>query len=721
MKSIIISLLLLFTVQAQNVWYVDRDATGSANGTSWANAWRTFESINWSSISAGDTIYVSGGADSTAYKPTTNNSGSSIVIGSQYVSHTFANGNPVIIANAWHPNHNGTVYITGVNQEQSRILEVYGLSNIKVYGFTIVDYRTAFTGFSLYIGGGDIALNYDSLITIENCHYIGNGHNYGVYLTGHKITIKNCILENLENNFDDPQDLFGIAGGRGGVTIEGCKIILRGTSLTTEEHADGIQFSNYGDGSTTVDNIIRNNLIIQMSDNSAWNAMVYSSNPQTKSNFYIYNNVFVSNNTVSSVGGLFIYQPDENPANAWTLSIYALNNTMILNSPPSGLSQPFTISGRFLDTLVIKNNIVMYDNPVAYFLNIQPFSYIDGGTLVPNVYHREVDYNAYSQLGGISGSTNFYPGERFGAWTLTDWLADGWDAHSLFENSTAVYFSTRSSTNFNDYYTTTGRDIGVNILESNPEFAAKFPDIAYDILGNPRTGTWDMGALEFQGGQSNNINVNGKVFLQGPFNTNLMKTDLGQGGLIPNNQPFNTAPWNYNGNESLSSGSSSSYVDWVLVELRNSSNPTQVAARKAAILKNDGTLLNSDGNTGVTFNNLSAGSYYVAVFHRNHLSVMSSVPVQLSANTPTYDFTTGLNKAFGQNPMKELAPGKFGMYAGDGNSNGGITITDRNDVWAIQNGSMGYLKGDFNLDGGVTASDVNLYWNINNGTMTQVP
>ena len=116
-----------------------------------------------------------------------------------------------------------------------------------------------------------------------------------------------------------------------------------------------------------------------------------------------------------------------------------------------------------------------------------------------------------------------------------------------------------------------------------------------------------------------NINVKSKVFLQGPFNTNSMNTNLSQNSLLPNTQPFNTAPWNYNGSESLGSGSTSSYVDWVLVELRNSSNPTQVVARKAAILKNDGSLLNTDGNIGVPFSNLQAGSYYIAVFHRNHL------------------------------------------------------------------------------------------------------
>jgi hypothetical protein len=229
-------------------------------------------------------------------------------------------------------------------------------------------------------------------------------------------------------------------------------------------------------------------------------------------------------------------------------------------------------------------------------------------------------------------------------------------------------------------------------------------------------------AADLLGDTVGNLKVNLKIFLQGPFQNGSMTTALYDNELMPSSQPFNTSPWNYNGNESLSSGSSSSsYVDWVLIELRSSSNPTQVVARKAAILKNDGSLLNTDGSIGVPFSNLQEGSYYIALFHRNHLAVMSAAPIQLSANTPTYDFTSGMNKAYGQNPMKELAPGKFGMYASDGNSNGGITINDRNEVWAPQNGTMGYLQGDFNLDGGVTAGDVNLYWNINNGTMTQVP
>jgi hypothetical protein len=40
----------------------------------------------------------------------------------------------------------------------------------------------------------------------------------------------------------------------------------------------------------------------------------------------------------------------------------------------------------------------------------------------------------------------------------------------------------------------------VDIGSTYSYLLAKFPDIEYDILGNLRTGTWDIGALEYQGG-----------------------------------------------------------------------------------------------------------------------------------------------------------------------------------------------------------------------------
>ena len=510
MKTIIISLLLLFTVQAQNVWYVDRDATGSANGTSWANAWRTISSsnlvsggVNYASLSPGDTIYVSGGSDSTLYRAPLNTNGHMIYPSGGGI--TYASGNPIVLAPAWQTGHNGEVYIGAADNSTEWILEIHNISNIKFTDFKFVDTRTN-RGLMLYLGGGSAGFN-DSLITLENCRIIGNGLDGLMYLNGYKITLRNCYIDFPYNTLAADQDPVGVAGGRGGITIEGCKIVYRNASMSTSAHRDILQFSNfgYGAGDQEIDNIIRNNILVQPYDAVSWNAILYSSNPQCKTNFYVYNNIFVSNNTASSIGNVFLYQPDENPSNAWLLSIYVLNNTMVYNAPPSGDNQPFSISGRYLDTLVIKNNVITYANPINTFMNIQPFSYMDGETLVPNVYHRDIDYNAYSMLGGISNSYPFYPGERFGSWTLAQWLADGWDAHSLFQNSTAVTFANKWGENITDYYTETGRNIGVNIVESNPEFAAMFPDIAYDILGNPRSGNWDMGSLEYQDGAADTI------------------------------------------------------------------------------------------------------------------------------------------------------------------------------------------------------------------------
>ena len=218
-----------------------------------------------------------------------------------------------------------------------------------------------------------------------------------------------------------------------------------------------------------------------------------------------------------------------------------------------------------------------------------------------------------------------------------------------------------------------------------------------------------------------NLQADVKVFLQGPFQSDIMMTALSENGLIPSSQPYNTAPWNYSGNESLPAGQAGLSVDWVLVELRSSLNPSQVVAKRAGLLRNDGRIMEPDGTLGVTFNNLLYGSYYIAVYHRNHLAVMTSAPVLFSPNNSLYDFTNSLISAYGQNALAEMTAGVFGMVAGDGNSDGGITIADQYDVWLPQNGSFGYLKGDFNLDSGVTIHDVNLYWNLNNGRMTQVP
>ncbi|MGC8866527.1 MAG: hemoblobin-interacting domain-containing protein, partial [Bacteroidales bacterium] len=85
-----------------------------------------------------------------------------------------------------------------------------------------------------------------------------------------------------------------------------------------------------------------------------------------------------------------------------------------------------------------------------------------------------------------------------------------------------------------------------------------------------------------------------RVYLEGPFDGTGMTTDLQQNGIIPLNQPYNTAPWNYSGTESVASVPAN-IVDWVLVELRDADIPdnatpatTLAGWPKAYFLRNDG-------------------------------------------------------------------------------------------------------------------------------------
>jgi Right handed beta helix region len=52
------------TIKAHSAWYVDKDAAGSNDGTSWDNAWKSFAAIQ---TEPGGTVYISGGSTSKTY------------------------------------------------------------------------------------------------------------------------------------------------------------------------------------------------------------------------------------------------------------------------------------------------------------------------------------------------------------------------------------------------------------------------------------------------------------------------------------------------------------------------------------------------------------------------------------------------------------------------------------------------------------------------------
>lgn len=215
--------------------------------------------------------------------------------------------------------------------------------------------------------------------------------------------------------------------------------------------------------------------------------------------------------------------------------------------------------------------------------------------------------------------------------------------------------------------------------------------------------------------------VNGKLFLQGAYSNGQMHTVLRDNGVLPLTQPFNKPPWNYNGAESVAT-LPPQVVDWVLIGLRPAPQSAALAYR-AALLKNDGSIVDTSGNGPVLFPTLAHGNYYIVVYHRNHLAVMSAVAQTLSGTSALYDFTTAAGQAYGSNPMKPLATGVWGMISGDGNSDGAVNMADRETVWRQQNGtSWSYEKfADYDLDYSIDVFDLNFYWRPNHGRVTGVP
>jgi len=163
-----------------------------------------------------------------------------------------------------------------------------------------------------------------------------------------------------------------------------------------------------------------------------------------------------------------------------------------------------------------------------------------------------------------------------------------------------------------------------------------------------------------------------KTFLQGAYQSgSLMSTSLTN--IMPGIQPYNSDPWNYSGTESLNFVPLN-MVDWVLIELRNSVDPTIIVSRRAALLLVNGEIVDTNMTLSVNFPNISPGDYYLCIYHRNHFPVMSASTISLP-NTVPYDFSDTLNfppYGGGSKALVELESGVFGMIAGDVNMDGAI-------------------------------------------------
>lgn len=232
------------------------------------------------------------------------------------------------------------------------------------------------------------------------------------------------------------------------------------------------------------------------------------------------------------------------------------------------------------------------------------------------------------------------------------------------------------------------------------------------------------------------IRLSLRVLLQGVYSssTGLMADDLRRLGYLPKQQPYGSlsssfgytnssnavSPFGHIGQETLSDTlyavtGNEAVVDWILIELREATNPEKRIMTHASVLRRNGQVV--DGKTGskeIVIHDVKPGNYYVAIDHRNHLGVMTASPIALSAITTLIDFTTPKTATYGKHA--QLASTSVAMlWAGDvNNSNTLITNGPGSDLNVVLGSLLispanigvntsylmpGYFSTDINLDG----------------------
>jgi len=216
---------------------------------------------------------------------------------------------------------------------------------------------------------------------------------------------------------------------------------------------------------------------------------------------------------------------------------------------------------------------------------------------------------------------------------------------------------------------------------------------------------------------NNGVKLSLKVMLDGPYdsNTQLMRDDLRAAGLVPAAEPYTALGFTQasdGGGEVMQSGATSTtgnnaIVDWVQVELRNAATPATIVATRPALVQRDGDVVGMDGLSSIALL-ANAGNYHVALRHRNHLGVMTAVPIALSGTNLSLDLTDGSVATHGTNAQKVNGSKRL-LWAGNAWRDATLKYTgannDRDPILVRVGGTIptnttaGYYLEDVTLDG----------------------
>lgn len=217
--------------------------------------------------------------------------------------------------------------------------------------------------------------------------------------------------------------------------------------------------------------------------------------------------------------------------------------------------------------------------------------------------------------------------------------------------------------------------------------------------------------------------LSARALLEGPYDGVFGMSDtLRAQGLIPLLEPYSALGFTQLGGggettvpavlDTLVNGN---VVDWVFLELRSEDDPMEVVATRCALILQNGSIVDTDGVSPVTFHDLLPAAYHIVVRHRNHLGVMSGSAMPLVHTSAGFiDFTQPYTITYGLEAQKYLYPFMM-LWAGDVTHDGIIKYTgggsnpnDRDPILSAIGGLVPtnsvngqYRQEDVNMDGSV--------------------
>ncbi len=217
------------------------------------------------------------------------------------------------------------------------------------------------------------------------------------------------------------------------------------------------------------------------------------------------------------------------------------------------------------------------------------------------------------------------------------------------------------------------------------------------------------------------VAVRVQAILEGPYvqAQGLMTSALNDAGILPLSEPYTAMGYVHHGGgggESttqavLNTTGATRIVDWVVVELRDKNDPATVLATRSALLRRNGTIVDVNGTSDVTFQGRASDQYYVAIRHRNHLGIMTASAQALSTTATLINLTNASVGVRGGTDATTSISGVRCLWSGDVNMNGEVKYTGQNndrDPILTRIGSVmataqynGYTVEDVNMNGNV--------------------